>query len=410
MTLATRIHIASRTTSLSIWLIGVSFVLFQFFLQLSSGVVIGAIMHEMQLTAFTTGLLSGSFYVVYTGLQIPVGILFDRNNSRTLLAVNALICSLGCLIFASSHSLIGLFIGRLLIGAGSAFAFIGLSHLLRLYFPIQKFAFMIGLSETLGFIATAMGMFGMGALVNQWGWRGFINIASLLGIVISYACWRYIPNSQQNMRLQGHYSQLILQIILNGKAWINGFFVGLSFNIVTVFGALWAIPFSQAKLSCNLRQASIVCAVFFFGTALSCPLFGLLATQFTNRRPLILFSCLSTAILLLVLIYYPTESYTLVTLLMFMIGLCCGAYMLAYTVANELAPPGCQSTSAGFTNTLAVITTPLLQPFIGYLLDTYNHNGVYTLTDYQIALLVIPGSLIIAAILVCFLPEKKYDD
>ncbi|STO33654.1 hypothetical protein [Legionella bozemanae] len=63
---------SKRTT---IWLVGVFFLLFQFFLQLSSGIVIGAIMHEKHLTAFTAGLLSSAFYYVYTTMQIPVGLL-----------------------------------------------------------------------------------------------------------------------------------------------------------------------------------------------------------------------------------------------------------------------------------------------------------------------------------------------
>ena len=137
----------SPSTPLRIWLVSVSFVLFQFFLQLSSGVVIGAIMRDMHLSALIAGALSASFYLVYTGLQIPVGILFDCKNARLLLTFTTLLCSLGCFTFASSHSLIGLFIGRTLMGIGSSFAFVGLSHLLRQHFPLRQFSFMVGLSE-----------------------------------------------------------------------------------------------------------------------------------------------------------------------------------------------------------------------------------------------------------------------
>ena len=390
-----------------IWLVGVSFVLFQFFLQLSSGVIIGTIMHEMQLSALTAGLLSGAFYIIYAGLQIPVGILFDLKNTRRLLAVNTLVCSMGCFIFAASYHLFGLFLGRFLIGSGSAFAFIGLSHLLRQHYPAKQFAFMIGLSETLGFMATVIGMIILGAVVTQWGWRGFINVAGLVGLLIAYLCWRCVPDSQKAAQPQQHYTQQILQIITNSKAWINGLFVGLSFTVVTVFGALWAVPFTQVKLNCNLQQASLISAMFFFGTAVGCPLFGWLSTQVSARKPLILYSCLSTACLLLVLLYLPTQSYTLTGLLMFLVGLCCGSYMLAYTISNELAPAGFQSTCTGFTNMLAVIMTPLLQPLIGYLLDIFNQSGVHTIIDYEQALLTVPLSLLIASILVCFLPEKK---
>ena len=391
---------------LSIWLIGVSFVLFQFFLQLSSGLVIGTIMHDMQLSGLTAGLLSSSFYVVYTGLQIPVGILFDKTNTRLLLSLNVLLCSTGCFVFAASYGLVGLFLGRLLIGGGSAFAFIGLSHLLRQHYPLKHFAFMIGLSETLGFIVTVIGMIVMGSLINQWGWRGFINTAGIIGLFIAYLCLKHIPEEKQIAAHNKHYIKQLFQILSTGKAWINGIFVGLCFSVVTVFGALWSMPFIQAKLSCNTQQASLICALFFLGTALSCPLFGYLSTYFKKRKPLLLSSCLSTAVLLLILLYIPSENGVLIGVLMFMIGVCCGSYMLAYTIANELAPANSLSTCTGFTNMLAVITTPLLQPLIGYQLDVLNPTGVYTLSNYQSALLTIPASLILASILVLFLPEK----
>ncbi|WP_332247941.1 MFS transporter [Legionella tunisiensis] len=167
------IPVAKTTQRSLIWLVGVSFVLFQFFLQLSSGVIIGAIMHDMQLSAWQAGLLSSSFYYVYTSMQIPVGMLFDRKNTRLLLTLNALLCTIGCIFFAQSTSLFSLIIGRLLIGAGSAFAFVGLSHLLRQHFPLKQFAFMIGLSETLGFLITMFGLIGLGALIGEWGMAKF---------------------------------------------------------------------------------------------------------------------------------------------------------------------------------------------------------------------------------------------
>ncbi|CDZ77459.1 putative sulfoacetate transporter SauU [Legionella massiliensis] len=391
-----------------IWLIGVSFVLFQFFLQLSSGVIIGSIMNEMGLTAFQAGIISSAFYYVYTSMQIPVGMLFDRKSTRSLLAISALVCSFGCVYFAQSHSLNHLFIGRLIIGAGSAFAFVGLSHLLRQHFPLKQFGFLIGLSETLGFLVAMFGLISMGSLLNEISWRTFHNGAALLGLIISFFCWLYIPENSPSSQSTTRQGKQVLSILTNTKAWINGLFAGLSFSVITVFGAMWAVPFIQAKLGCSLQEASWVDAMIFLGTALSCPLFGKLAIFFKRRRPMLLTSCLSTAFLLLALLYLPIHRSDLLGLIMFAIGLCCGAYMLAYSIANELSPPDSLSTCAGFTNTLAMLTAPLIQPLIGYLLDLFSDSKqVYSLSNYQDALVIIPIALFIASGLVFFLPEKQ---
>lgn len=387
-----------------IWLVSVSFVLFQFSLQLSSGVLINAIMQEMNLSALVSGALSASFYIIYTGLQIPVGLLFDRYNPQWLLTASSFVCALGCFLFAASHDLLGLFLGRTLIGAGSAFAFVGLSHLLREYFPKKQFAFMIGLSETIGFLAAVLSIIGMGAVINRLGWHQFINSAGLVGLVIAVASWNYIPQKLPKNSSTLPFIQQVSILLKNKYLWINGFFIGLSFTIVTVFGALWAIPFLQQKLGVNSSHADVVTACFFAGAALSCPLFGELSTRFMCRKLMILSSLLSTIGLFLTLLYWPTHNSLLLSCIMFTMGLCCGAYILAYPIANELAPVQALSACTGFINTLALVTTPLLQPLVGYCLDLVSYDHVYTLAAYQLALLIIPASLLMSCLLVCWLP------
>ncbi|RUR10696.1 MFS transporter [Legionella sp. km772] len=390
-----------------IWLVGISFLLFQFFLQLSSGIVVGAIMHEQHFSALTAGLLSSAFYYVYTSLQIPVGILFDNYNTRSLLYLNAALCAVGCFIFASGHSLTLLFLGRLVIGGGSAFAFIGMSHLLRQHFPIKQYAFMIGLSETLGFTLTVIGMIGMGSFIDYFSWRYFIAGAGLLGLIISFLCWWVIPNHRPTKNKTPQYKDHLILILKNKLAWANGLFVGLEFSVITVFGALWAVPFLQLKLHCTIEVAGTLTSMILLGAGLSCPIFGKLAIYFHKRKPLIHLSCLSTATLMMIVLYLPIQSVLLMGTLLFFIGLCCGAYMLAYTIANELAPTEALSTCTGFTNTLAMLSAPLLQPFVGYLLDVFNTDGgPYSLANYQEALFIIPLALILASLLSQILPDK----
>jgi MFS family permease len=363
-------------------------------------------MNEQHFSALTAGLLSSAFYYVYTTMQIPVGILFDRYNVRFLLFINAALCSVGCFVFATGHDLPLLFLGRLIIGAGSAFAFVGVSHLLRQHFPVQHYAFMVGLSETLGFTITVLGMIGMGA-VYSFNWRYFIAGAGVMGLVISFLCWKIIPNHTPVINKELHYKKLLFLILNNKLAWINGLFVGLEFSVITVFAALWAVPFLELKLNCGIKVAGILTSMVLLGAGLSCPMFGKLSMYLKKRKPLIHVSCLSTACLLLLVLYLPTQNILLIGVLLFFIGLCCGAYMLAFTIANELAPPEALSTATGFTNTLAMLSAPLLQPLIGYLLDIFSNTpDVYNLSNYQNALLMIPIALVIASLLSQLLPEK----
>lgn len=368
-------------------------------------------MHEHALSALTAGLLSSSFYYVYTSLQIPVGLLFDRYNTRALLSVNALLCALGCFLFAKGQSLPALFCGRLIIGTGSAFAFVGLTRVLRQHFPLAQYAFMIGLSETLGFTLTVFGMISMGSLIHYMSWRFFITIAGFIGLFIAGLCWYLIPNNKPTISNHQYYKKQLLSMLQNKLVWINGIFMCLGFSIITVFGAMWAVPFIRFKLACSIEAASILTSMVFLGAGLSCPAYGWLSIHLAKRKPLIHISCLSTATLLLLLLYLPTQNPWLTGLLLFAIGLCCGAYMLVFTIASELVPAESLSACTGFTNTLGMLSAPLLQPLIGYFLDLlHEHPGSYTLSDYQTALITIPIALIIASALSQYLPEKTHDE
>lgn len=390
----------------TIWFVSSLFVFLQFFLQLSSGIVIGSIMFEMRLSALTASILSCSFYIIYTILQIPVGVLVDKYNPRIILTSSSFICGLGCMFFAASHSLTCLFITRVMIGIGSAFAFVTMTHIVRSHYSIKYFSTLIGTSETLGFFATVLGIIGMGQFITYLGWRGFMQISSVLAVLLSVVFWLKIPNTTNNSHSNINYIDNLKKIIANKLLWINGIFTGLCFSTITVFGALWAAPFLLLKLKCDIYHISIINSLLLVGAGIGCPLFGYLSEIVKNRNPLIITSCVISAILFLLLIFIPSKSLLVNGIIIFLLGICCCSYILAYAISNELSPANALSTCAGFTNTLALSTAPLLQPLVGYILDLLSTDRIYTLSEYQKALTVLPIGLLVAGFLVSFIPDK----
>ncbi len=391
----------------TIWLLCTFFVLLQFFLQLSSGIVIGSIMYEMKLSALTASILSSSFYIIYTILQIPVGILADKYNPRMILTLGSLTYGFGCILFASSHTLFSLFVARILIGIGSSCSFVIMVHVVRSHYPIKYFSTLIGTSETLGFFATVVGMISMGQFITYFGWRVFMKIAAILAVLLSVLFWLKIPNSENKKTQTVSFGNSFKKIINNKLLWMNGMFIGLCFSTITVFGAFWAAPFLQLKLQCTIHKASVINALLLLGASVGCPLFGYLSGVVKKRKSLIIASCVISSFLFTLLILFPSKNLITNGLIIFFLGLCCCSYILAYAISNELSPANSLSTCTGFTNTLALATAPILQPLIGYMLDFLSTDQIYTLNEYQKALTIMPLGLLIAGILVSFLPEKS---
>ena len=76
-----------------IWGVSAAFVLFQFFLQLSSGEMVGGLMKSFGLTALGGGVLASAYYYIYVALQTPAGMLMDRYGPRLLLSLGAVVIS-----------------------------------------------------------------------------------------------------------------------------------------------------------------------------------------------------------------------------------------------------------------------------------------------------------------------------
>ncbi|MBS0358700.1 MAG: MFS transporter [Proteobacteria bacterium] len=397
-----------------IWFISVAFVDFQFFLQISSGVMVDKLMTSFSMSAFGAGILASIYYYIYVLLQTPAGALMDRFGPRFLLTVGGFVCTFGCFLFGFAKMLWIAQVGRLFMGAGSAFAFVGSMYLVREWFPKNRFAFMVGVTETLGLITTIFGMIFMAVLIHQFGWRVFMWGSGILGLVLSFACWKYIKDkpTQTNDQIyepSDHipFKKRIMTILRTPLSWFNGIYCGLMFGIISVFGSLWSIPFIIETTHCSLTVATAATTMILVGAAIATPIIGYITGNYGKRRLILVsFGLLSTLVFMIILLV-PLSIVSLFILL-FLLGIGCSSYALNFAIAEEIAPSYAKSTSIGFTNALCVISAPLFQPLVGFLLESSSKSNGIHLAEYQIALSILPIMTLIAAWIATKLPEKGW--
>lgn len=403
-----------------IWGIGTSFVLFQFLLQLSSGVLVERLMHDFSMTALTAGLMSGAYYYVYVVLQTPAGMLIDRFGARLILSVGALVCALGCGLFTVSHTIWAADVGRVLMGSGSAFAFVGTLYLIGNWFPAAYFGMMLGLSDLIATVATIGANVYLARLIEQTGWRSTMAGATALAMVIAMLSWVIIRNRPADAPAPPRESvkkfrQHAVAVIKSPLLWLNGLFNGVLFSIVSVFSGMWGVPFIGLVYKISISQATTVSSMLFVGLAIGCPTIGFFYPRLRRHlRTIFVAVSLMLSLLLSWIIYMPSSSVVMFGAIMVMIGLLCCVYVLSFAYVKEIIPAAVQSTAMGFTNALCVGTVPVFQPLIGYLLHVsarWRHGAsavdFYDVIDYQFALSVLPISLVGAAVLAWFIFYKR---
>ncbi|NOQ52071.1 MAG: MFS transporter, partial [Desulfuromonadaceae bacterium] len=73
---------------------------------------------DLGLTPADLGLLTSAYFLAFAAFQLPLGLLLDRFGPRRVESALLLFAAAGALLFARAESLLGLIVGRALIGLG----------------------------------------------------------------------------------------------------------------------------------------------------------------------------------------------------------------------------------------------------------------------------------------------------
>src|SRR6478752_2079582 len=122
------------------------FLFFEMAIQVSPSVMAPELMNDLNIGTFGLGIMSGIYFYTYTAMQIPSGMLFDQHNPRTIITLSILTCVIGTLLFALSQNIYMGCLARLLMGSGSAFAFVSVLVVTADLFKSRYFATITGIT------------------------------------------------------------------------------------------------------------------------------------------------------------------------------------------------------------------------------------------------------------------------
>ena len=414
---------------LSPWVIcsvGALFYMYEYFLRISPGVMAESLRQAFHINATKLGILSAFYYIAYTPMQLPVGVLFDHYGPKRLLVLACLACAFGTLLFGISDMLGVSEIGRFLVGFGSAFAYVGVLKLATIWLPPERFALVAGLTSALGSLGAIFGQSGMTLLVDTLGWRITTFLSAALGIVLAYVIWglvrdkprEYIhPRIGQAMDKVFHPEDKsfkdeiggmlvgLWELIKNPQMWFVGAVGCLLYLPSSVFADQWGKPYFQAR-GYSSNAAALAVDMVYLGFMIGGPIMGAISDKIRRRRMPMFIGSVGAAILSCIIFYVPNLSHTMLYLLLIVFGMFYGGQPIVFAAGREIGPNRLSGTAVATTNMFVMLGVIFLQPLIGHLLDKHwaiSHgvmlNGikVYSLADYHYALASLPVCLLISA-------------
>jgi MFS family permease len=412
--------IAASCLKWSIWLLAAGFYFYEFVLRVSPSVMLDELMTSFGITASAVGVLSAFYLYAYAPMQLPVGLLMDRYGIKKILSFASIVCGVGALVFSIADGLFIAGLGRLMIGAGSSFAFIAMVYISSHWFPPKKRAFLIGIANSVAMLGASMGSGPLSMLIQVLHWRKTIAALGLFGIFLGCVVWvlfRFNKDSalpEKDLQdSEAHILTHLKQIIRKKHIWFNALAALFFYMTTTAFAGLWGLSFVETAYDVSKEVAGYAMSMVFAGWLVGGPLVGLWSDVVGKRITAIRFGIIGALACLIPVIYVTAIPISAVYVLLFAVGLFSSAELLAFSLALELNGMRAKATTAAFTNFMISCGDALIQPVIGFLLDLHwsgqMENGVriYSAENYQMALLALPVTLILGFIFLFFLKEEQ---
>lgn len=398
--------------------VGSIFYCYEFILR----IIPGALQTELSMalghiSATTFGQISALYYFAYSPMQLPVGMLMDRFGPRKLLTFACLCCTLGSWMFTLTSSLLLVSSGRFLMGFGSSFAFVGVLSLALNWLPRKYFSLVAGLITTLGMFGLMFGEI----KITQWsmimGWEHVLMLIAFIGSVLSLLMLLLVRDGptdyQPNNYPLPEFFQNVLKVLMSPEVWLIGFVGACLYTSLSVFGELWGKTYlEQAHHLTKVEAAKTISAVFL-GWGIGAPMAGYLSDSTGYRvLPLVIGAILSL-ICISVVLYCPGLSYVSLNIFLFLYGFFSAIEIIIFIMAKETSGVELSGTVFAATNMIVALGGVVFQPLVGELLDTFGDSGIvggehiYTLVDYQLALSILPLSLLLVTILAFFIKENR---
>lgn len=400
----------------AIWLCGGLFYCYQFVLRVSPSIMTADLMRAFQVNGYALGILSAFYYYAYDALQIPLGFIMDRFGPRRVLTFSTSLCVAGSFLFASATTLPLASIGRLLMGAGSACAFIGTLKLATLWFPPQKVGKVIGFTMVLGTIGATSGGAPLAFLLEHIGWRASLFLMSGLGVVLALTMWFVIRDKnapslpEVPLPTACNLWKGLSQLLTTPQFWFIASYSSLMYVPLSAFADLWGVPYLSAVYNLERKISASAIAMIFFGIAIASPITTYLSDYFQTRRYPMIISAISSIILYIIIIFVPV-SLPIMYWLLFLTGVSFTGQLLGFAAICEIIPSSMSGLTLGLTNMTVMLSGVIFQPLIGLALDKAWNGKIeqglpfYTLENWKLALSPIPLCLFLAFLLTYFIRE-----
>ena len=388
------------------WLLCLIFYSLEYASRSSPSVMVSELAKEFGTTSVGVAVVLGTYYYTYSIMSLVAGASLDWLGAKRALPAGLLLFACGCLLFLLPSLGAG-YTGRLLQGAGSAFAFTGAVYLAAHGLPAQWLSTAIGTTQCLGMAGGFAGTFVIGPLLERgMSWQSIWLFLGISGLLIGVVLFVSTPAVKAQATAGGVLRSFISPyrvVFRNSQSYLCGIISGLLFAPTTIGAMTWGVSFFQKDRGLTYHNAVTTASLITMGWVVGCPVLGWFSDRLGRRKPVLLIGIIAMVCMMLQMIFLP--AILPVSISCFLFGFGSGAAMIPYSIIKEVNPDEVKGSATGAMNFMTFGVSALIGPVFGKLFGPGFLHPTNPLQHFQTSLWFWIGGSLIALLAAITLPE-----
>jgi sugar phosphate permease len=283
----TPVYLQGRTATRVVLVFGLAYFL-SYAMRAINAVIAPALSADLHLTNADLGLLSAAYFMGFGLMQLPIGVWLDRHGPRRTESALLLFGALGAAIFASSDTLLGVWIGRALIGVGVSACLMAAFKAFRVWYPPERQSQLGSYMLVIGTAGALSATVPVALLLPVVGWRTIFSGVAVALLLAAWVLFSRLRDVEQSMPMhdlaRAPSGNAASPSSANEASGYGAIFADPYFRRMALLGAvhqggfmalqsLWAGPWMITVLGMSVEQTSHV--LFLFNLALLIAYLGL---------------------------------------------------------------------------------------------------------------------------------------
>jgi len=397
-------HSKSRMIAWMVWIIASVFYAYQYILRVMPNIMLDDIMKQFHIGAGTFGQFSGVYYIGYSLMHLPIGIMLDRYGPRKVMTICILLNVVGLLPLIFAEHWAYPIIGRLLIGMGSSAAILGLFKIIRMTFSENLFPRMLSISVTIGLIGAIYGGGPVSYMREAFGYESVVQLFAVLGVALALLTYWVVPAMKSEK--QSTVFSDIKEVLSNKRVIACCIFAGLMVGPLEGFSDVWCRAFLKQVYGFEGSLAASLPSMIFIGMCFGAPVLSLIAEKVHSHLITIIAAGALMAASFFALLLWSLSSAAL-SVSFVLVGICCAYQILAIYKASTYTRESVAGLTTAIANMIIMIFGYAFHSVIGGVVNELGGASDSAALIYGVA--VIPVALCIGTVgfLYLFIKERS---